>query len=30
MCVITAAGFEGFLEAVGALAPDQQQDIPII
>jgi quercetin dioxygenase-like cupin family protein len=28
MCVITPAGFEGFFEAVGALTPQQQQDIP--
>jgi quercetin dioxygenase-like cupin family protein len=28
MCVITPAGFEGFFEAIGALTPDQQQDIP--
>jgi quercetin dioxygenase-like cupin family protein len=28
MCVITPAGFEGFFEAVGALTPRQQQDIP--
>jgi quercetin dioxygenase-like cupin family protein len=28
MCVITPAGFEGFFEAVGALTPEQQQDIP--
>jgi quercetin dioxygenase-like cupin family protein len=28
MCVITPAGFEGFFEAIGALAPQQQQDIP--
>jgi mannose-6-phosphate isomerase-like protein (cupin superfamily) len=27
MCVITPAGFEGFFEAVGALTPQQQQDI---
>ena len=28
MCVITPAGFEGFFEAIGALSPQQQQDIP--
>jgi quercetin dioxygenase-like cupin family protein len=28
MCVITPAGFERFFEAVGALTPEQQQDIP--
>lgn len=28
MCVITPAGFEGFFEAIGALTPQQQQDIP--
>jgi len=28
MCVITPAGFEGFFEAIGALTPEQQQDIP--
>ena len=28
MCVITTAGFEGFFEAIGALTPEQQQDIP--
>jgi hypothetical protein len=28
MTVITPAGFEGFFEEVGALTPDQQQDIP--
>ena len=27
MCVITPAGFEGFFEAIGALTPEQQQDI---
>jgi quercetin dioxygenase-like cupin family protein len=27
MCVITPAGFEGFFEEVGALSPQQQQDI---
>jgi len=27
MCVITPAGFEGFFEDVGALTPQQQQDI---
>lgn len=28
MCVITPAGFEGFFEAIAALTPQQQQDIP--
>jgi quercetin dioxygenase-like cupin family protein len=28
MCIITPAGFEGFFEAIGALTPEQQQDIP--
>lgn len=28
MTVITPAGFEGFFEGVGALSPQQQQDIP--
>jgi len=28
MCLITPSGFEGFFEAIGALAPEQQQDIP--
>lgn len=28
MCLITPAGFEGFFEAVGALTPEQQQDLP--
>jgi len=28
MCVITPAGFEGFFEEIGALGPEQQQDIP--
>jgi mannose-6-phosphate isomerase-like protein (cupin superfamily) len=28
MCVITPSGFEGFFEAIGALSPQQQQDIP--
>ena len=28
MCVITPAGFEGFFEEVGALSPQEQQDIP--
>jgi quercetin dioxygenase-like cupin family protein len=28
MCVITPAGFEGFFETIGALTPQQQQDIP--
>ena len=28
MCLITPSGIEGFFEAIGALAPEQQQDIP--
>lgn len=28
MCVITPAGFEGFFEAIDALTPQQQQEIP--
>lgn len=28
MCVITPAGFEGFFEEIGALTPQEQQDIP--
>ena len=28
MCTITPAGFEGFFEAIGALSPKAQQDIP--
>lgn len=28
LCVITPAGFEGFFEAIGALTPQQQQEIP--
>ena len=28
MCIITPAGFEGFFEGIGALIPQQQQDIP--
>ena len=28
MCVITPSGFEGFFEEIGALSPEQQQDIP--
>lgn len=28
MCVITPSGFEGFFEDVGALTPQQQQDVP--
>ena len=28
MCTITPAGFEGFFEEIGALNPQQQQDIP--
>ena len=28
MCVITPSGFEGFFEEIGALNPQQQQEIP--
>ena len=28
MCVVTPAGFEEFFEVIGALTPQQQQDIP--
>ena len=28
LCVITPAGFEGFFEEIGAMTPQQQQDIP--
>src|SRR2546423_5701794 len=28
MCVITPSGFEGFFEEIGAMTPEQQQDIP--
>jgi len=28
MCIITPSGFEGFFEDIGALTPQQQQDIP--
>jgi len=28
MCTITPAGFEGFFEEIGAMGPQQQQDIP--
>ena len=28
MCIITPSGFEGFFEAIGALTPQEQQDIP--
>jgi hypothetical protein len=28
MCLITPAGFEGFFEEIGALSPQQQQEIP--
>jgi quercetin dioxygenase-like cupin family protein len=28
MCVITPAGFEGFFEEIGAMTPQQQQEIP--
>jgi quercetin dioxygenase-like cupin family protein len=28
MCTITPSGFEGFFEAIGAMSPEEQQDIP--
>ncbi len=28
MCAITPSGFEGFFEEIGAMTPEQQQDIP--
>jgi len=28
MCIITPSGFEGFFEEIGALSPQEQQDIP--
>ena len=28
MCVITPSGFDGFFEEIGAMTPQQQQDIP--
>ena len=28
MCIITPSGFEGFFEEIGAMTPQQQQDIP--
>jgi len=28
MCIITASGLEGFFEELGAMSPQQQQDIP--
>lgn len=28
LCVITPSGFEGFFEEIGAMTPEQQQDIP--
>jgi hypothetical protein len=28
MCIITPSGFEGFFEEIGAMSPQQQQDIP--
>ena len=30
MCVMTPSGFEGFFEEIGALSPQQQQDIPSV
>ena len=30
MCTITPSGFEGFFEAIGAMTPQQQQDIPAV
>jgi hypothetical protein len=28
MVVLTPSGFEGFFEEIGAMSPQQQQDIP--
>jgi mannose-6-phosphate isomerase-like protein (cupin superfamily) len=28
MCIITPSGFEGFFEKIGALSPQEQQEIP--
>jgi mannose-6-phosphate isomerase-like protein (cupin superfamily) len=28
MCIITPSGFEGFFEDIGALSPQEQQDLP--
>jgi hypothetical protein len=28
MCIIMPSGFEGFFEEIGAMSPQQQQDIP--
>lgn len=28
MCIITPSGFEGFFETIGAMTPEEQQDIP--
>ena len=28
MCIITPSGFEGFFKEIGAMSPQQQQDIP--
>ena len=28
MCIMTPAGFEGFFEDIGALSPQQQQEVP--
>ena len=28
MCIITPSGFEGFFEEIGAMTPEQQQEIP--
>jgi hypothetical protein len=28
MCFITPSGFEGFFEDIGALSPQQQQELP--
>ena len=30
MCVITPAGFEGFFEEIGALSPQQHQDLSCV
>lgn len=30
MCTITPSGFEGFFEEIGAMSPEQQQNIPLV
>jgi quercetin dioxygenase-like cupin family protein len=30
MCIITPSGFEGFFEEIGAMSPQQQQDLPYV